>query len=83
MRTLLTRRRLSMGFSCLGICLMGVDLLVTGNFFVHVGELMAASLACMILGILIDRQPVRALSVAKARSRSRFDRQGYRGRNGD
>jgi hypothetical protein len=44
-----------MGFGVLGIVLMGVDLLVTGNFFVHVGELMLASILCLVLALVIDR----------------------------
>jgi len=49
------RKRLAMLFCVLGVTLMGVDLLVTRDFFVHVGELMAASILCFIIGIAIDR----------------------------
>lgn len=49
-----TRKRLSMLFCCIGIALMGVDLLMTRNFFVHIGELMAASIICLIIGLLLD-----------------------------
>jgi len=55
MKTVLTRKRLSMFFCVLGVGLMGVDLLITRNFFVHIGELMAASILCFIIGIAIDR----------------------------
>jgi len=44
-----------MFFCVLGVGLMGVDLLITRNFFVHIGELMAASILCFIIGIAIDR----------------------------
>ena len=56
MKRLLNRKRLSMGFSVLGVVLMGVDLLMTRNFFVHIGELMGASIFCLILGLVLDRQ---------------------------
>ncbi len=51
-----TRKRIAMSFSVLGIVLMGVDMMVTRDFFVHVGELMIASLLCLALGIFIDRE---------------------------
>lgn len=51
------RKRVALGFSTLGIALMGVDLLMTRSVFVHVGELMLASLVCLVLGIVIDRDP--------------------------
>ena len=51
----LKRKRLSLFFCVLGVALMGVDLLLTGNFFVHIGELMAASILCFIIGIALDR----------------------------
>lgn len=50
-----TRKRLAMGFSVLGISLMGVDIMITRNFFIHVGELMVASLLCFIIAIALDR----------------------------
>lgn len=34
---------------------MMVDLLLTGNFFVHIAELMAASIACFIIALVLDR----------------------------
>jgi hypothetical protein len=34
---------------------MGVDILATRNFFVHIGELMAASLACFVVALVLDR----------------------------
>ncbi len=52
----MTRKRIALGFSVLGIVLMGVDMMVTRDFFVHVGELMVASLVCLALGIFIDRE---------------------------
>ncbi|OHB33396.1 MAG: hypothetical protein A2X84_04580 [Desulfuromonadaceae bacterium GWC2_58_13] len=54
---LLTRKRLAMFFGIMGIVLMGVDLLMTRNFFVHIGELMAASLFCLALALFLDRTP--------------------------
>jgi len=41
----------------LGITLMGVDLMMTQNFFTHIGELMAASSSCFFLGLVCDRDP--------------------------
>jgi hypothetical protein len=52
-----TRKRLSMAFSVLGITLMGVDIMITRNFFTHVGELMAASIICFVVGIVLDHTP--------------------------
>lgn len=57
MKNLFTRDRLALMFSVTGILLMGVDLMMTRNFFVHVGELMVASLLCLVLGITIGRTP--------------------------
>ncbi len=39
----------------LGIALMGVDLMITQNFFTHIGELMAASSSCFFLDLVCDR----------------------------
>ena len=50
-----SRRRWAMGSALLGVVLMGVDLLVTRNFFTHVAELMVASLFCFILALVLDR----------------------------
>ncbi|MEJ2201414.1 MAG: hypothetical protein P8X63_10435 [Desulfuromonadaceae bacterium] len=50
------RKRLSMACSILGVLLMGIDLLLTRNFFTHVGELMVASLGCLALAIVLDRK---------------------------
>ncbi len=36
---------------------MGADLLITRSFFVHIAELMAASIACFIIALLLDRKP--------------------------
>jgi len=57
MKRFLTRPRLAMIFSVLGIVLMGVDILSTRNFFIHVGELMAASIACFVIALILDRAP--------------------------
>lgn len=46
-----------MGFGVLGVLLMGVDLMMTRSFFVHIGELMAASLAAFAAAIVLDRDP--------------------------
>ncbi|MDX9708441.1 MAG: hypothetical protein RBT64_02705 [Trichloromonas sp.] len=56
---LLTRKRLAMPFGMLGIALMGVDLMMTRNFFTHIGELMAAGLSCFFLAPVFDRAPKR------------------------
>jgi len=57
MAKLLTRRRLSMGFAILGLLLMGTDLILTRNFFVHIGELMVATLLCLLAALVIDATP--------------------------
>ena len=44
-----------MVFCCIGIGLMGIDLLLTRNVFVHIGELMAASIFSLILALVLDR----------------------------
>lgn len=49
-----------MGFAVLGMGLMGVDLLLTRNFFVHIAELMAASILCFVCALLLDRGPTRS-----------------------
>ena len=36
---------------------MAADLLITQNFFVHTAELMAASITCFIIALLLDRTP--------------------------
>ncbi len=59
MKVSLTRKRLAMAFSVLGIGLMGVDLMMTRNFFTHIGELMALSIFCFVIGIVLDREPDR------------------------
>ncbi len=57
MKKLFTRKRLSMGCAILGMILMGVDLMLTRNFFTHIGELMVASLLCFVTAIYLDRTP--------------------------
>ena len=57
MKISITRKRLAMSFAVLGVVLMGVDLLITRNFFTHVGELMVASILCFVIGIVLDRDP--------------------------
>ncbi|WP_027716425.1 hypothetical protein [Desulfuromonas sp. TF] len=59
MKRLLTRKRFAMFFAVLGIGLMGVDLMITRNFFTHVGELMVASILCFVIGIVLDRDSRR------------------------
>lgn len=49
------QKRLALCFGVLGIGIMGADLMITGNFFVHVAELMAASIICFIIALLLDR----------------------------
>ena len=36
---------------------MGIDLLLTRDFFTHIGELMATSLLCFAAAIYLDRSP--------------------------
>ncbi len=50
----LTRPRLALGFGIVGIALMGIDLMLTRSVFIHVGELMAASLGCLVLALVLD-----------------------------
>lgn len=50
----LTRPRLALGLGITGILLMGLDLLITRNFFVHVAELMVPSLLCLVLALVVD-----------------------------
>ncbi len=54
------RKRWAMGFAVCGVVLMGVDLLLTRNFFIHVAELMVASLLCFALALFLDRGPAGA-----------------------
>lgn len=54
MSRLVTRPRLAMGLGVTGILLMGIDLLITRSLFVHVAELMVASLLCLVLAIVVD-----------------------------
>ncbi len=55
MKGFFTRKRLSMTFAVLGVVLMGVDLMLTRNFFTHIGELMALSIFCFALALFLDR----------------------------
>ena len=55
MKNVFTRKRLSTLFCIIGIGLMGVDLLLTRNVFVHIGELMAASIFCLLFALVLDR----------------------------
>ncbi|WP_221251575.1 hypothetical protein [Desulfuromonas versatilis] len=66
MKSWFTRKRLAMGFAVLGVVLMGVDLMLTRNFFTHIGELMGASLLCFVIGILLDRQPAGQTRLGKS-----------------
>jgi len=53
------QKRLAMGLGVLGVVLMGVDLYLTRDFFVHIAELMGASITCFILALLLDRRASR------------------------
>lgn len=64
-----TRPRLAMGLAVFGVALMGVDLLMTGNFFVHSAELMGVSILCFVLALLIDRGVIAGRSEPDKRSR--------------
>jgi hypothetical protein len=55
MKKFFSRKRLAMAFSVLGVVLMGVDLMLTRNFFTHIGELMALSIVCFVVGIVLDQ----------------------------
>lgn len=57
MAPLLTRRRLATAFTVLGVLLMAADLLVTGSFFVHIAELMAASILSFIIALVLEHAP--------------------------
>ncbi len=57
-------------FCCIGIGLMGVDLFLTRNIFTHIGELMAASIICLTIGLILDRKPGRTEGEAPAGNRS-------------
>lgn len=50
------KKRLALFFGVIGIGIMGADLLITGSFFVHVAELMVASIACFIIALVLDRR---------------------------
>jgi hypothetical protein len=52
-----TRKRCSLLFAGAGLALMGIDLILTRDFFTHIGELMAASLLCFAAAIYLDRSP--------------------------
>jgi hypothetical protein len=51
------RKRCSLLFAGAGLALMGLDLMLTRDFFTHIGELMAASLLCFAAAIYLDRSP--------------------------
>jgi len=68
MKIPITRKRLAMPFAVLGVVLMGVDLLITRNFFTHVGELMVASILCFVVGIVLDRGPGKKGNTASPRT---------------
>ncbi len=40
--------------------------MITGNFFVHVAELMAASITCFIIALLLDRNADQTKSKEKS-----------------
>jgi len=64
MKRFLRRCHLAIFFSATGIALMGVDLLMTRNFFSHIGELMVLSVLCLAAGIVLDRRPQRLPAAA-------------------
>jgi len=76
MKGFLHRRHLAIFFSATGFALMGVDLLMTRNFFSHIGELMVLSVLCLAAGIVFDRQPKVQRQQSEATSPPR--RQGKR-----
>jgi hypothetical protein len=55
MKKILTRPRIALALAATGIVLMGADLMVTRSLFIHVGELMAASLLCFVSALVVDR----------------------------
>jgi len=55
MKKTLTRSRIATALAVTGIVLMGVDLMITRSLFIHVGELMAASLLCFVSALVVDR----------------------------
>ena len=57
MPPLLTRQRLATAFTVLGVLLMAVDLLITDSFFVHIAELMAASILSFIIALVLEHAP--------------------------
>lgn len=57
MPPLLTRQRMATAFTVLGVLLMAVDLLMTGSFFVHIAELMAASILSFIIALVLEHAP--------------------------
>lgn len=57
MPPLLTRRRLATVFTVLGVLLMAADLLITGSIFVHIAELMAASILSFIIALVLEHAP--------------------------
>ncbi len=72
MKRLLTRKRMAMTFGVLGVVLMGVDLMMTRNFFTHIGELMAASIICFVVAIVLDRQPKQVEEKAPRNGRNKL-----------
>ncbi|MDO3379187.1 hypothetical protein [Geoalkalibacter halelectricus] len=64
-KNLLTRPRAAILLAVTGVFLMGVDLLITRDVFVHVGELMILSLLCLAASLVVDRGS-RAASAAEA-----------------
>ena len=51
-----TLKRLALAFGIGGVVLMGIDLLITRNFFTHVAELMASSIACFVIALILDHK---------------------------
>jgi hypothetical protein len=60
------QKRLALFFGVAGIGLMGADLMITGSFFIHTAELMAASIACFIIALLLDRKASQSKTPEKS-----------------
>jgi hypothetical protein len=68
MKRWLTRPRLALAFGIAGMVLMGVDLMVTRSVFVHVAELMAGSIGCLVMALVLDGGKTRTGSGGAAES---------------
>jgi len=61
------QKRVALFFGVVGVGLMGADLMITGSFFIHTAELMAASISCFIIALLLDRKASQAKNEKKSR----------------